>query len=130
MNFSLSLHFSIAVVNVVRWRDDDGCKTVKFDIQDRIVWFGFYESSISFQVTAKAAQENAVIQNTANLLGGMFQIKQRWLLSDSENGTLLEDHPMYIMPKVFARLSRDQATTAHIDLLNNIGQYFKDHSMN
>lgn len=71
-----------------------------------------------------------MIQNTANLMGGMFQVKQRWLLSDSEDGTLLEDHPTYTAPLVLARLSRDQATVAHAHLLNNIRQYFIDHPMN
>ena len=95
-----------------------------------MVLFGIYESAFSFQVTAKVTQENAEIQNTAQLLSGIFKLKQKWLLTDSENGsedgTLLEDHVTHTAPLLLARFSKKEAIAAHTFLLENIRQYFKE----
>ena len=91
----LYLNFSIGISNITRSKDEQGRRIVQYDIEERVTLFGFYESSANFRVTATVIQENAVIQNTAKLMGGLLQTKQTWRLSDSENGgeeeTLLED---------------------------------------
>lgn len=77
-------------------------------------------------MTTKEVKENAIIQNTANVMGGIIQVKQRYLLSDYENGTLLEHYPSFTAPQILARVSKGVALAAHADLLHKIRQHFED----
>lgn len=120
--------FSTGISSIVRSQDKDGHRTVQFDIEQRIVFFGFYEHTFYFRVTAKAVQEDAIIQNTATLMGGYFQINMRWLLSDSKNGseegTLLEEKHISTAPLILTRISKRIAVAEHTMLLENIRKYF------
>lgn len=121
-----SPYFSTDIKNVIRSQDDVGRKTIQFDIQEKVALFGFYEILLSFPVTTKEVKENAIIQNTANVMGGIIQVKQRYLLSDYENGTLLEHYPSFTAPQILARVSKGVALAAHADLLHKIRQHFED----
>lgn len=121
-----SLH-SIGISNITRSKDEEGRRIVQYDIKERVTLFGIYESTAKFRVTVTVIQENAVIQNTAKLMGGMLQTKQTWRMSDSEKGTkdetLLEDPAEYTAPRILAMLVKRKAYAAHIERNNDIRRY-------
>ena len=123
----LYLYFSIGISNITRSKDEQGRRIVQYDIEERVTLFGFYESTANFRVTATVILENAVIQNTTKLMGGLLQTKQTWRLSDSENGgeeeTLLEDQAEYTAPRILAMLVKKKAHAAHIERNNDIRRY-------
>ena len=100
------LYCSTGVSNIVRFKDNEGRRVVQFDIHEKAVLFGFYDTgNITFQVTTK--------ENVANVVG-MLQINQEFHMSDSElGGTLLEDHASFTEPRILARIALSEAHSAH-----------------
>ena len=100
------MYCSTGVSNIVRFKDNEGRRVVQFDIHEKAVLFGFYDTSnITFQVTTKEKEKNTATQTTASLMNGMFQINQEFHMSDSEGGTLLEDHISFTAPRILARIA-------------------------
>ena len=126
-----SLYFSTGVSNIVRSQDKDGRRIVDFDIQERLVLLGFYETSNStFHVTTKALEENVATQLTAKPLRGMVKINQGFDFSDAkkgnEDGTMLDDHAEYTAPRILARFVLREAVAAHTAITQNIRQHFME----
>ncbi|KAJ7386268.1 hypothetical protein OS493_010672 [Desmophyllum pertusum] len=119
------------VSNIVRSQDKDGRRIVDFDIQERLVLLGFYETSNStFHVTTKALEENVATQLTAKPLRGMVKINQGFDFSDAkkgnEDGTMLGDHAEYTAPRILARFVLREAVAAHTAITQNIRQHFME----
>ena len=119
---------STGVSNIVRYKDKDKQRVIQFDIQERAVLFGLYDTgNFTFQVTVTEIEENTATQLTASLMGGKVKINQGFHLTDSEEGgTLVEDHAAYTAPRLLARLVRSQAHAAHTKITGNTIQYFID----
>ena len=117
------LYCSTGVSNIVRFKDNEGRRVVQFDIHEKAVLFGFYDTgNITFQVTTKEKEKNTATQTTASLINGMLQINQEFHMSDSElGGTLLEDHASFTEPRIHARiaLSEAQHTVLYLKILDN-----------
>ena len=100
------MYCSTGVSNIVRFKDNEGRRVVQFDIHEKAVLFGFYDTGkITFQVTTKEKEKNTATQTTASLMNGMLQIKQEFHMSDSEGGTLLEDHISFTATRILARIA-------------------------
>ena len=124
------MYCSTGVSNIVRFKDNEGRRVVQFDIHEKAVLFGFYDTgNITFQVTTKEKEKNTATQTTASLINGMFLINQEFHMSDSEGGTLLEDHASYTAPRVLARIVLRKAHAAHSAILENIRQQFMQLSL-
>ena len=68
------LYCSTGVSNIVRFKDNEGRRVVQFDIHEKAVLFGFYDTgNITFQVTTKEKEKNTAAQTTASLMNGMLQ---------------------------------------------------------
>ena len=50
-------------------------------------------------------------------------------MSDSEGGTLLEDHVSYTAPRILARIALSETHLAHSAILENIRQQFMQLSL-
>lgn len=124
--WNFSDHFSTGVSNIIRFKDKDERRTIQFDIQERDVVLGFYDTgNFTFQVTVKEIEENTATHLTATLMNGALKINQGFRLADSEEGgTLLEDHAAYTAPRLLARLTRRQAFAAHTAITENTRLYF------
>ena len=79
-------------------------------------------------------EENAIIQNRVNFMGGILQIRQRWYLyvADSKNGsgdeTLLKDHFEFTTVCILSRVVKRMSPPPHNNTLKNIRQYFEETS--
>ena len=122
----LIINFSTGVSNIIRFKDKDGRRTIQYDIHERAVLFGIYDTgNITFQVTVKEIEENTATQLTASLMRGSVKISQGFRLTDSEEGgTSLEDHAGYTARRLLARLTRREAFAAHTAINENIRLYF------
>lgn len=118
--------FSTGVSNIARFKDKEGLRTIQFDIQERDVILGIYDTgNFTFQVTLKEIDKDTATQMTATLVGGMLKCNQGFHLTDSkEGGTLLEDRTAYTAPRLLARLARKRANAIHTAVTENIRQYF------
>ena len=125
------LYCSTGVSNIVRFKDNEGRRVVQFDIHEKAVLFGFYDTgNITFQVTTKEKEKNTATQTTASLMNGMLQINQEFHMSDSElGGTLLEDHASFTEPRIHARIALSEAHSAHCAILENTRQQFMQLSL-
>lgn len=124
------MYCSTGVSNIVRFKDNEGRRVVQFDIHEKAVLFGFYDTgNITFQVTTKEKEKNTATQTTASLMNGIFQINQEFHMSDSEGGTLLEDHASYTAPRILARIVLSEAHAAHSAVLENTKQEFMELSL-
>lgn len=124
------MYCSTGVSNIVRFKDNEGQGVVQFDIFERAVLFGFYDTgNITFQVTTKEKEKNTATQTTASLINGMLQINQEFHMSDSEGGTLLEDHVSFTAPRILARIALREAHSAHSAILENTRQQFMELSL-
>ena len=65
----------------------------------------------------------------ASLINGMFQINQEFHMTDSEGGTLLEDHVSFTAPRILARIALSEAHSAHSAILENTRQEFMELSL-
>ena len=87
---------------------------------------------ITFQVNLTVIEENAVIQNRVNLMGGILQLKQLWHVADSKNGsgdeTLLKHHYEFTTVRILSRFVKRKSVLAHNDMLKNVRQYFVETS--
>ena len=125
------LYCSTGVSNIVRFKDNEGRRVVQFDIHEKAVLFGFYDTgNITFQVTTKEKEKNTATQTTASLINEMLQINQEFHMSDSElGGTLLEDHASFTEPRILARIALSEAHSAHSAILENTRQQFMQLSL-
>ena len=124
------MYCSTGVSNIVRFKDNEGRRVVRFDIHEKAVLFGFYDTgNITFQITTKEKEKNTATQTTASLINGMFQINQEFHMTDSEGGTLLEDHASYTAPRILARIALSEAHSAHSAILENTRQQFMELSL-
>ena len=125
------LYCSTGVSNIVRFKDNEGRRVVQFDIHEKAVLFGFYDTgNITFQVTTKEKEKNTATQTTASLINGMLQINQEFHMSDSElSETLLEDHASFTEPRILARIVLSEAHSAHSAILENTRQQFMQLSL-
>ena len=82
----------------------------------------------TFQVNLTVIEENVIIQNRVNLMGGVLQLKQHWNVADSKNGrgdeTLLKHHFEFTTIRILSRVVKRKAHLAHNNMLKNIRQYF------
>ncbi|CAH3174179.1 unnamed protein product [Porites evermanni] len=125
--FYLKIHpLCTGVSNIVRFKDNEGRRVVQFDIHEKAVLLGFYDTgNITFQITTNASKEkNTATQTTASLMNGMLQINQEFHMSDSDGRTLLEDHASYTAPRILARIALSEAHSAHSAILENTRQQF------
>ncbi|KAM7432725.1 hypothetical protein ABFA07_016903 [Porites harrisoni] len=129
--FYVKIHpLCTGVSNIVRFKDNEGRRVVQFDIHEKAVLFGFYDTgNITCQVTTKEKEKNTATQTTASLMNGIFQINQEFHMSDSEGGTLLEDHASYTAPRILARIVLSEAHAAHSAILENTRQEFMELSL-
>ena len=76
-------------------------------------------------------EENAIIQNRVNLMGGTLQVRQRWYmyLADSKIGsgdeTLLKDHFEFTTVRILSRVVKRMSPLPHNYMLKNIRKYFE-----
>ena len=130
LNFFTPLYCSTGVSNIVRFKDNEGRRVVQFDIREKAVLFGFYDTgNITFQVTTKEKEKNTATQTTASLINGMLQINQEFHMSDSEGGTLLQDYVSFTAPRILARIALREAHSAHSAVLENARQQFMELSL-
>lgn len=125
-----SFHFSVSVSNITNSLEQHGSKAFQFTVQERIPVLPLFNISktVTFQVNVTVIEENAVIQNRLNLMGGILQIRQHWYVADSKNGsgdeTLLEHHFEFTTARLLSRVVKRRATHAHNTMLKNIKQHF------
>ena len=126
-----TFYCSTSVSNIVRFKDNEGRRVVQFDIHERAVVFGFYDTgNITFQVTSKEKEKNTATQTTAFPINGMLQVNQEFHMSDSEGGgTLLEDHVSFTAPRILARIALSKAHSAQSAILENTRQQFMELSL-
>ena len=80
-------------------------------------------------MTLREKDRNTATQTTASLINGMLQINQEFHMSDSEGGTLLEDHVSFTAPRILARIALSEAHSAHSAILDNTRQQFIELSL-
>lgn len=79
------VRFSTGVSNIARFKDKEGLRTIQFDIQERDVILGIYDTgNFTFQVTLKEIDKATATQMTATLVGGMLKCNQGFHLTDSK----------------------------------------------
>ena len=123
-------YLSNGVSNIVRSQDQDGRKVVEFDVQERAVFLGFFDTgNFTFHVTTTELKENTATQMraTMHMIGGMVHvhINQGFHFSDSEEGgTWLEDTFSHTARCIIGRVTSREAYDAHVGITENIKKYF------
>lgn len=108
---------------------EDGKRIAEFDIDENPVLFGVYEKNVTFHLITREILEDTIIQSTADLLGGMFKIKQGYDLADAKDGrdgTLLVDHAEYTAPRILGRYVLREAIPSHEAITQNLRQNFRE----
>ena len=128
------VNFSVGVSNITRSPQQDGSKALQFIFHERLPLIPLLNISqvITFQVNLTVIEENAIIQNKGNLMGGILQLKQHWNVADSKNGsgdeTLLKHHFEFTTVHILSRVVKKMSLLAHNTMLKNIRQYFVETS--
>ncbi|XP_078362886.1 uncharacterized protein LOC144647018 [Oculina patagonica] len=124
----------VSVSNVTKSQEQDGPKTFQFIMKERVVLIGFFNISkmVAFLVNVTVIEENAIIRNRLNVMGGIVQVTQHWYMTDSKNNngdeTLLEDHFEFTTARLLSRFTKKEASAAHATMMKNIRQHFIDSS--
>jgi len=133
--FPLKIHpLCVGVSNITRSPEQEGSKALQFINHDRIPLLPLLNISlkITFQVNLTVIEENAIIQNKANLIGGILQLKQHWYVADSKNGsgdeTLLKHHFEFTTARILSRFMKRMSLVGHNNMLKSIRQYFVETS--
>ena len=125
---------STGVSNLVNSQDTDGRKIIEFDVRERLLLLGFYETSdFTFHVVVKVIEEGVSTEMKADMWGGLVQINQRFDFSDAENGkdgTMLTDYFSHTGLRIIVRFSIREAHAAHIAITQNIRHHFVNKSEN
>ena len=112
------------MTNVIRSQDQDGRRTVQFDMHEEGRFLGL-TSKIQIQLTVKEIEENVATQMSGSQLKGWFQFNQGFRLTDcKEGGTMLEDHCQYTAPRFLARYIRGVGLAQHAAITENTRIYF------
>ena len=79
---------------------------------------------IIFQVNVAVVEENVIIQNRVNLMGGILQLRQHWYVADSKDGsgdeTLSKHNFEFTTARVLSRVVKRKSPHAHNNKLENI----------
>ena len=134
MNPFSFFYFSAGVSNINRSPEQNGSKVLQYIIDERIPLLPLLNISqlITFQVNMTVIEENAIIQNRVNFMGGILQIKQHWYLyvANSKNGsgdeTLLKDHFEFTTVRILSRVVKRISPPPHNNMLKNIRKYFEE----
>lgn len=125
-------YFSVRVSNITSSPEQDGSKTLQYINDERVPLLPLLNISqvITFQVNMTVIEENAIVQNRVNIMGWILQVRQRWYLADSKNGsgdeTLLKDHFEFTTVRILSRVVKRMSPLPHNHTLKNIKKYFEE----